>query len=405
MRTLKRDDSGAVAVVVAILSVVLFGIAALVIDVGMLYTERRELQNGADATTLAVAGDCAKNTCTGARARAYADSFGDANTTDNSAAIDSLCSNSARLIGPSVTSCAPPAGLPAGAQFVKARTATRNPTSVDPSTVDPVLSQLLGNEDGVPVVADSVAVWGGPSRIAGELPLTFSYCEWAVLTRGGQDLLPWPTTMSVIGSSNLERKIVLGGGMDRNGTGSDPELHTCAEIAAGTDLPKEPVQDAPGGFGWLTGSTSGCTSSTLDADGMYTGAPGGNAGDCPALLRDRYLATWSGSPQLIYLPVYETVNSTGHPKYDAQASMAFVVTGFYFGTGCGPASRCQRASKVSNAMHPANEMCNERNWDTGVKEANNNQKCITGYFVNAPAPEPAPVGGPSLGVTVFNLFS
>jgi hypothetical protein len=43
-----NDDDGAVAVIVALLAVVLFGFAALVIDVGRCNDERRQLQNGAD---------------------------------------------------------------------------------------------------------------------------------------------------------------------------------------------------------------------------------------------------------------------------------------------------------------------------------------------------------------------
>ena len=43
---------------------VLFGMGALVIDVGQLYQNRAELQNGADAGALAVAKSCAQGTCT-----------------------------------------------------------------------------------------------------------------------------------------------------------------------------------------------------------------------------------------------------------------------------------------------------------------------------------------------------
>ena len=43
--------------------VALIGVGALVIDVGRLYVERRDLQNGADAAALAVAQDCAAGDC------------------------------------------------------------------------------------------------------------------------------------------------------------------------------------------------------------------------------------------------------------------------------------------------------------------------------------------------------
>lgn len=47
------DDQGAVAVIVAISMVVLIGVAALAVDVGSLYAERRALQTAADAGALA----------------------------------------------------------------------------------------------------------------------------------------------------------------------------------------------------------------------------------------------------------------------------------------------------------------------------------------------------------------
>jgi Flp pilus assembly protein TadG len=58
---LRRDERGVVAVIVAILlgAGVLTGMVALVLDVGQIYQERAELQNGADAAALGVAKSCA----------------------------------------------------------------------------------------------------------------------------------------------------------------------------------------------------------------------------------------------------------------------------------------------------------------------------------------------------------
>jgi len=64
MRRLRNDD-GSIAIIVAIVMVVLLGMATLVVDVGRLYVERRQLQNGADAAALAVAVDCAHGSCAG----------------------------------------------------------------------------------------------------------------------------------------------------------------------------------------------------------------------------------------------------------------------------------------------------------------------------------------------------
>lgn len=51
----RRDDHGAVAVLTAVLALMLFGIAALVVDLGIARDNRRQAQNTADAAALAAA--------------------------------------------------------------------------------------------------------------------------------------------------------------------------------------------------------------------------------------------------------------------------------------------------------------------------------------------------------------
>ncbi len=55
-----NGERGAVSVLVAILMVVLLGFAALAVDIGVLYAERTQLRNGADAAAIAIAQKCAK---------------------------------------------------------------------------------------------------------------------------------------------------------------------------------------------------------------------------------------------------------------------------------------------------------------------------------------------------------
>jgi hypothetical protein len=54
-RRRERDESGAVAVLVALISVSLFAVAALVVDLGLARDTRRQSQNAADASALAAA--------------------------------------------------------------------------------------------------------------------------------------------------------------------------------------------------------------------------------------------------------------------------------------------------------------------------------------------------------------
>ena len=61
-QSLKNDgERGAVSVVVALLLVVLLSFGAIAVDVGMLYAERTQLRNGADAAALAMAQKCSRD--------------------------------------------------------------------------------------------------------------------------------------------------------------------------------------------------------------------------------------------------------------------------------------------------------------------------------------------------------
>lgn len=60
LRHLRDDDSGAVAIIVAVMLVAFLGFAALVVDVGHWYNVRRQLQSAADAAAIAGAMDLAK---------------------------------------------------------------------------------------------------------------------------------------------------------------------------------------------------------------------------------------------------------------------------------------------------------------------------------------------------------
>src|SRR6266704_615800 len=89
LRLLGRDDRGAVGVLVAILmgGGVLLGMGAVVVDVGQLYSERAQLQNGADAGALAVAKTCARGSCSAAVAPQYANK----NSADGTSNVDLVC--------------------------------------------------------------------------------------------------------------------------------------------------------------------------------------------------------------------------------------------------------------------------------------------------------------------------
>ncbi|MHA7220284.1 pilus assembly protein TadG-related protein [Arthrobacter sp. MDT1-48-3] len=166
------DERGAVAVIVALLMVVLLGFAALVVDIGMLYAEKAELQNGADAAALGVAQHCAAGAC------------GTINTT-----ASSLASGNARDDFATATP-----------------TVTGNTVTVKTSTLNPDGSHALAHFfapvlgiDSTEVGATASAAWGSPSAGPAILPLTFSMCQFDPALTGTTRLIQYNTGPSCVG--------------------------------------------------------------------------------------------------------------------------------------------------------------------------------------------------------------
>jgi hypothetical protein len=169
-----KPDRGAVIVWVALMIVALVGIGALVIDVGALYAERRELQNGADAAALAVAQECAEGDC-GDKA-AVAQQFANLNAKDGVSAVDPAtpCGS-----GPGLATCDPGVNIdPAARGWVRVGTTTETEDGGD--EVSFLLAPLIGAFTGQTVSASAVAAWGvmGGGAV---VPLVFSQCEWEAL--------------------------------------------------------------------------------------------------------------------------------------------------------------------------------------------------------------------------------
>ncbi|TLM85473.1 pilus assembly protein [Pseudarthrobacter sp. NamE2] len=86
MRSRNSGERGAAGVTVAIMMLVLIGAGAMAVDVGQIYSERAQLQNGADAGALAVALSCKQGTCNSALADGLANS--NSNDAASMAAVD-----------------------------------------------------------------------------------------------------------------------------------------------------------------------------------------------------------------------------------------------------------------------------------------------------------------------------
>ncbi|MGN6333600.1 MAG: pilus assembly protein TadG-related protein [Motilibacteraceae bacterium] len=359
------DERGAVAVVVAIVfSLVLVGMGALVIDVGQLYLERRELQNGADAGALGLADLCAKTGC-----GAYlttAKNLADANAqTDNLTAladVDPVCGTAPGLPACSTT----PAGVPAHAFYVSVGTKTQTATG---NVVLPVLSQVLGNT-GQTVGARAVAAYGTPGSIVSALPLTISLCEWKYYTADGTLFAPpipdAPPTPTWPAAPYQEATLYF---------------HDTDNPVSGCPAAKKSGADLPGGFGWLQPDPSppsdGCTTSS-DVTHVFddkTGRP------VPSTCSSAELASLVG--KTVALPIYYKTNdlngTNGHYYMDRFA--AFYLTGYSI----------NGTDKVPSLK-------------TGALPCGGSKSCISGYFTTTTIDDGTLGSGPAGGVNVVQLI-
>ncbi len=146
-----EGERGAAGVTVAVVMLVLIGAGAMAVDVGQIYAERAQLQNGADAGALAVAKSCDPGPCTPSLAGPLANANANDNASD--AAVDL-----------SVTG------------QVTVTTSTRNGSS---SFLTKMFASAL-NTGPVTVGATSTAAWGYPGSGPATLPITFAPCQFDV---------------------------------------------------------------------------------------------------------------------------------------------------------------------------------------------------------------------------------
>lgn len=279
-------ERGAAAVVVAFTLVALLGFTALAVDVGAMYAEKAQLQNGADATALAIAADCAKGVnC----ATAMADTnnrLADDNANDNSSGTFSVTQ-------PSATS-------------VRVETnAQESGSSADSFSL--FFARVLGNDTAV-IHATAVATWGPPSG-ATTLPWTISQCVFEKYLT--------PSQLSELNSTG-------------SFTGDPIPTHVLLRYDENTpDYPGCVPQNgyAEGGFGWLD-REDGCTADIDLAETEVGNDPGNDfPSECTSII-----PTLKDEPILI--PIFSTATGTGqHATYGLVGFIAFQVTGYKFGGG------------------------------------------------------------------------
>ncbi len=277
MRRLRHppaDEEGAIVVLMIVVSLVIIVMAALVVDVGGILDEKRQLQNGADAAALGVAQliaqTCPTGPCTSATLVSTAESLAGANARDGATRIDAVT--------PDYT-----------AQRVAVTTSTADAGG---GRILPYwFGKAVTGSPGRTVHAKATASWAGLARAA-VIPLTISKCEYTRTTVGG-------TVFDVA-------TVVL--------------FHTKATSCVGPS-----GSDLPGGFGWLKDnndsnpndcSVTPSVNATVPDDSGVPGTP--NACDVSTLLgKDILLAvydsfTGTGSNAIYRIYGFAQVHLTGY---------------------------------------------------------------------------------------------
>lgn len=263
-RRRERDEGGAVAVLVVILAFVLVGMASFAVDAGLMVSTKAQLQNGADASSLALAQYCAKNapsTCSSAYDTTLAPRYTKDSSLDGSAQVQGITWPTAGQVA--VTTTTPAAGL----------------------------KLILGGIFGTPsvqVTASATASWGAPGY-GKSFPLALSANCW--------DLTP-ATTVGIV--QTFEYK----------------PGQTCTN-PAGTS--------GPGGWGWLVPDSGTCQTTTT-AGTVVTGAsdPGNNlpnATYCSAVLQSWVDTITAGNEQDVTFPVFTSTTGSGN-------NMTYAISGY-----------------------------------------------------------------------------
>lgn len=379
MRRMRQDD-GAVAVLVALLSVVLIGFAALVIDVAILYHERRQLQNGADAAALSVAHGCAAGTCDDAIAAAqgYVTENHDAVSapgTPGRGKLVTLC-GLGELEGLTLplSLCTDTLDLATKypGNYVVARVASG--TQEGAAGLAPILAGILGDQLPTTVPARAVVRWGTAGSLATRLPVTMSRCRWNLITAGGTKLVPAPTGQAtwVEGSypkDESTRLLEAQQSLITHSAGKEVE-DACTALE----------KDAPGNFNWL--ATAGTCEAT-SVDGSDTTFDNSTGADVPSVCQDalkKLVGTVVGVPIYTSPPEH---GSVGVYKVDGFA--AFFVTGLYLNL---PPHRNAK-SIIASATSP--DPCKNPTF------------CISGFFVEASADGEIVDGGNDYGLQVVQM--
>lgn len=293
-------ERGAVSVIVAIMLVVLLGFGAMAVDVGMLYAERTQLRNGADAAALAVAQKCAKS----------APSSNDADCSTTSTLAASLANSNAIDYRSNIKSII----LDKPNRKVTV-TAGAQEKGKSPNEVSLFFARVFGLNTAE-VNAPSTVAWGSPEKGPTAFPITVSICQ----VRDKTDIMQL---------------------LRLHGTGANPGCFYGPSGAA-----------VEGGFGGLKQDAGQCGAIIDIAKSMANGDTGNNPPpNCETTLNGWAADMNAGKDVIILLPIFNKVTGTGNNAvFGLTTFAAFKVAGWKVGNTGLPYTFRNRTPDVPAAL-------------------------------------------------------
>lgn len=334
-RPTDERDRGATLALIAIMLTVLLGCGAIVIDLGFLYVERRQLQNGADAAALAVAQDCAAGNCLDEWGTARTAASANA-TSDDVSAVDVVCGGGPTAAQVGLATCVGPTppGITNALGWVKVTTSTL--TSTGSTKIPFLLGVFIGANGGKTVHATAIAAWGTAS---GGLALPFVMAECAFNGLGGSLL-----------SSTIPQGLVtvFSEKLSSNGPGSFSNSELCRNQTNSLQL--------PGSFGWL--SADGECLLNLNVNVPTYADPGNDS-----LIKKNCGDGSSVRDQTVLLAIYNAYSGTGsNATYNLVSFVGFRVTGYH----------------LSGDTWPGGFACPPNPYDPSA--TGSDVRCFQGYF-------------------------
>lgn len=274
------DERGVIAPMTAFLMVAMMGMAALVVDTGMMYSEHAQLQNGADSSALAIARVCA----------------GDPASVDCQKEKDaaSVLASANALDGATEVVHAE----------VKDQTANVEVQSLDTTgkkRFSLVFARALGIDD-VDIRAAATAKWTFPSSGRG-FPLAISQKCW--------DFAPVaPTALTL-------QKITW-------------KPSTSCTNASGTQV--------AGGWGWLTNTAEKPCEATTKVGDFATSNPGNDPPKtCETVLQGWIDTLTAGGKVQVSFPIFDLASGSGNTgTFRITGYATFRIFGWKFGESAGP---------------------------------------------------------------------